>query len=155
MVKGENNAMRPLSFLLVVTALVAASCHKAGSSPSIPGQWKWVESDWTVGVGSGKAYPGPDTTILLQFLPDHGYEVLLNGQILSPNSYVLQYGADSLLTFNGQLLSSSPAEFGLAGRYIYSPSTTSDTITLVSDGPLYSPAGAFTTMKFVDLFNPF
>jgi len=143
--------MSRLAILLVVSALgalVAAGCHKAGSSPSLNQQWQWVESDWIVGTDSGKAYPGPDTTILLQLLPDHRYEVLLNGKVISTDSYSLQYGADTLLTFNGQLLSSSPAEFGLVGRYLYYPPKTVDTITLVSDGPFYTPAGASTTIKF-------
>lgn len=78
--------------------------------------------------------------------------MVLNGQVLGSGSYVSQFGPDSLLTFNGQLVSVSPAGFGLSGRYIYSTSAVNDTLTLVSDGPLYTPAGASTTMKFVGLF---
>jgi hypothetical protein len=45
------------------------------------------------------------------------------------------------------MLASSAAEFGLSGDYIYS--TQNDTLTLISDGPFYSPAGASTTMRFI------
>ena len=104
-----------------------------------------------MGANSTTTYPGPDTSIYLQYLPNHQYEVLLNGQVLSTGSYVYQIGADSTSTFNGQLSASTAGEFGLGGRYGYSTSRTSDTITLVSDG---SPTavGAIFEIKFVGIF---
>jgi hypothetical protein len=150
-VKDENGFMKPFSLLLVGISLAAAGCHKSTSAPSINQQWKWVESDAVMGANSTKTYPGPDTTIYLQYLPSHQYEVLLNGQVLRTGSYVYQNGADSTITFNGQLSAATALEFDLGGRYIYSTSTTSDTITLVSDG---SPTavGAIFEMRFVGIF---
>jgi hypothetical protein len=146
--------MRPLTFLLILTGLFTAGCHKSGSPPSLSGPWKWVESDWILGTGSGKAYPGADTTIILDFLPNHRYQVLLNGKVVSSDSYVLNYGGDSSVTFDGLLTSSSEAEFGLGGSYLYSTFAPSDTVTLVTNPPLATPAGASTTMKFViGIFN--
>jgi hypothetical protein len=150
-VKDENGFMKPFSLLLVGICLAASGCHKSTSTPSINQQWKWVESDLVMGANSTKTYPGPDTTIYLQYLPNHQYEVLLNGQVLSTGSYVFQIGADSTITFNGRLSTSTTLEFGLGGRYGYSTSTTSDTIILVSDG---SPTavGVIFEMKFVGIF---
>ncbi len=139
--------MKPFFFLLIIAALVTASCHKSNSTSSVTGSWQWVESDWIVATDTGKAHPGPDTVVVLRFKSGQQYAVDLNGQVQIDNSFNLQTGTDSLLTFNGQLLSSSAAEFGLGGRYIYS--TKNDTLTLISDGPYYTPAGAFTTMKFI------
>jgi hypothetical protein len=82
--------MKPLPLLLVVITLAAVGCHKSASAPSINQQWKWVESNFVMGANSTTTYPGPDTTIYLQYMPNHQYEVLLNGQVLSTGSYVSQ-----------------------------------------------------------------
>jgi hypothetical protein len=150
-VKGENGRMKLFSLLLVVITLAAVGCHKSTPAPSINQQWKWVESDLVMGANSTTTYPGPDTTIYLQYMANHQYEVLLNGQVSNTGSYVYQIGADSTITFNGQLSASTAGEFGLGGRYGYSTLTTSDTITLVSDG---SPTavGAIFEIKFVGIF---
>lgn len=147
MVEVKNSVMKAFVFLLVIAALIGAGCHKSNSSSSVTGNWQWVESDWILGIGSGKAHPGPDTTVVLQLEPGQHYEVLLNGQVQIQDGFSLQTGTDSLLTFSGQLSSFSSAEFGLAGRYLYS--TNNDTLILISDGPLYTPAGASTTLKFI------
>ena len=107
--------MKPLFFLTIIAALISASCHKSNSSSSVTGRWQWVESDWIVALDSGKAHPGADTVVVLQFKSGHQYAVYLNGQVQIDNSFSLQTGTDSLLTFNGQLLASSAAEFGLVG----------------------------------------
>ncbi len=153
-VMDENSAMKRFSLLLAVISLAPAGCRKSKPAPSFDHhEWMWVESDVVMGANSTKTYPGPDTNVFLQYVADDQYEVLLNGQVLGRDSYVYQVGADSTITFNGQLSPSTLPAFGLGGRYLYSTSTTNDTITLVSDG---SPTavGVISEMKFVDLKVP-
>jgi hypothetical protein len=155
-VKGKTFAMKTLSFWLVVAVVAGAGCHKsgAGSGSVAPAMWGWVESDWNFGAGSGVSHPGPDTSIVITMEQNNQYAVSLNGKVISSGSYTSQFGTDSTITFSGNLAATSEAAFGLGGRYIFSTSATSDTITLASDPTLITPAGASTTMKFVGLFNP-
>lgn len=146
--------MRPLTLYLFLCLLaVTAACHKTNSHrlPTLYGQWKWVETDWVFGAGSGIVHPG-DSTVLLQLDSNsNNFSILINGKSRFANTYQINIdcpagGCDTTVTFNGQDPSSSFNDFAVSGKYLLNFSH--DTLILPSDGPInYAPS--FYTLKFV------
>jgi hypothetical protein len=148
------NMMRPLPLYLFLCLLTAAACHKGNTAhrpPTLYGQWRWVESDWTFGPGGGVVHPG-DSTVLLQLNSNNSYSVLINGQTAVSDTDTFVYNpncqepvCDTFMIFYGPQSNAGFNQFSIWGGYELH--IRYDTLSLAANS--LNPAGASTTLKFI------
>jgi len=131
--------------------LVSGECSKQAPihrSPTLYGQWKWVELDWTFGPGTGITYPGPDSTVILQ-LDSSTYSILVNGQIRQTGACLLSTSAFGGNT-DSTLDVSDPGNYSFARGWVISGNQQlliqNDILSLTQYS--LNPAGTATVFKF-------
>ena len=145
--------MKPLPLYLFLCVLIAAACHKGNTMhrpPTLYGQWKWVETDWTFGIGTGIIRPG-DSTVVLQLNSNASYSLLFNGKTAVSDSDAFVYNpncqapvCDTFMTFYAPQPDPNTSQFSVEGGYVVH--IRYDTLSLATDA--LNPAGASSTLKF-------
>ncbi len=149
--------MKPLPLYLFLCFLTAADCHKGNAThrpPNLYGQWRWVETDWTFGAGSGVVHPALfDSTVLLQLNSNDSYSVLINGKTTVSDTDIFVYNpdctepvCDTFMTFYGPQSYGNVNQFAVLGVYVLH--IRYDTLIMNSDDPP-NPGGTSTTLKFI------
>jgi hypothetical protein len=148
----QNRHVKSILLFLLSLLLVSGECSKqapAHRPPTLYGQWKWVELDWSVGPGGGIIRPPSASTVILQ-IDSSTYSILVNGQTGQTGACLLSTAAvagntDSTLDF------SNPGNYSFAGGWAINGDQQlliqNDTLSLTQIGS--NPGGTASVFQFI------